>query len=218
MPYRIETPRLVLRCWEPDDAPLMKEAVDSSLEHLRPWMPWARFEPQSLDEKVQLAREFRGQFDLGEQYVYGIFEPDESRALGGSGLHPRGGDGSLEIGYWIRADSIGQGLATEVAAVLTRVGFEHFGLDRVDLSCDPENERSSEHPAQARLRRGRSAPPPAAAEDRRRPAPRPADVLDARRGARRLAVHGVRLRRVRRARPRALTKTATSGARHRHKP
>jgi RimJ/RimL family protein N-acetyltransferase len=144
--YRIETPRLVLRCWEPDDVPLMKDAVDSSLEHLRPWMPWARFEPQTLDEKLQLAREFRGQFDLGEQYVYGIFDPDESRALGGSGLHPRGGDGSLEIGYWIRADSIGQGFATEVAAVLTRVGFEHFALERVDLTVDPENERSRRIP------------------------------------------------------------------------
>ena len=75
-----------------------------------------------------------------------MFERDESRALGGSGLHPRGGDGSLEIGYWIRADSIGKGLATEIAAVLTRVGFEHFGLDRVDLSCDPENERSAKIP------------------------------------------------------------------------
>jgi len=52
----------------------------------------------------------------------------------------------LEIGYWIRVDSIGQGFATEVAAVLTRVGFEHFGLDRVDLSVDPENERSAKIP------------------------------------------------------------------------
>jgi RimJ/RimL family protein N-acetyltransferase len=144
--YRIETPRLVLRCWEPDDAPLLKDAVDSSIEHLLPWMPWARYEPQSLDEKLQLLREFRGQFDLGEQYVYGILEPDESRALGGCGLHPRGGDGSLEIGYWIRADAIGHGLATEAAAVLTRVGFEHFGLDRVDLGVDPENERSRKIP------------------------------------------------------------------------
>ena len=144
--YRIETSRLVLRCWEPDDAPLLKEAVDSSLEQLRPWMPWARYEPQSLDEKLQLAREFRGQFDLGEQFVFGILEPDESRALGGCGLHPRGGEGSLEIGYWIRADSIGRGLATEVAAVLTRVGFEHFGLERVDLTVDPENERSCKIP------------------------------------------------------------------------
>ena len=132
----------------------MKEAVDSSIEHLLPWMPWARYEPQSLDDKVELARKFRGQFDLGENFVYGVFEPDESRVLGGSGLHPRGGDGSLEIGYWIRADSIGKGLATEVAAVLTRVGFEQFGLDRVDVSGRPGERAQREDPPQARLRRG----------------------------------------------------------------
>jgi RimJ/RimL family protein N-acetyltransferase len=141
-PYRIETDRLVIRCWEPEDAPLLKEAVDSSLDHLRPWMPWAQFEPQTLDEKLELVRSFRGQFDLGTNFTYGLFDPDESRALGGSGLHPRGGEESLEIGYWIRADAIGRGLATEVAAVLTRVGFEQFGLTRVDISVDPENERS----------------------------------------------------------------------------
>jgi RimJ/RimL family protein N-acetyltransferase len=141
-PYRIETARLVLRCWEPEDAPLMKEAVDASIEHLLPWMPWARDEPQTLDEKMELARTFRGEFDLGTNFVYGVFEPDESRVVGGSGLHPRGGDGSLEIGYWIRSDSIGKGLATEVAAVLTRVGFEKFGLERVDVQVDPDNERS----------------------------------------------------------------------------
>jgi RimJ/RimL family protein N-acetyltransferase len=202
--YRIETPRLVLRCWEPDDAPLMKDAVDSSIEHLLPWMPWARYEPQSLDEKLQLAREFRGQFDLGEQYVYGIFEPDESRALGGCGLHPRGGDGSLEIGYWIRADAIGQGLATEAAAVLTRVGFEHFGLDRVDLSVDPDNGRSRKIPVKLGFVEEGPAP---AAEDRRRAAPGPADVLAAGGGTRRIAVPGVRIPRVRRARPRALSGT-----------
>jgi RimJ/RimL family protein N-acetyltransferase len=145
-PYRIETERLVLRCWDPEDAPLMKDAVDSSIEHLLPWMPWARFEPQTLDEKLELARTFRGEFDLGANFIYGVFEPDESRALGGSGLHPRGGDGSLEIGYWIRVDAVGRGLATEVCAVLTRVGFAHFGLERVDVTVDPANERSARIP------------------------------------------------------------------------
>jgi RimJ/RimL family protein N-acetyltransferase len=145
-PYRIETERLVIRCWDPEDAPLLKEAVDSSIEHLLLWMPWARFEPQTLDEKLELARTFRGEFDLGMNFIYGVFEPDELRALGGSGLHPRGGDGSLEIGYWIRADAVGRGFATEVCAVLTRVGFDHFGLERVDVTVDPENERSARIP------------------------------------------------------------------------
>jgi RimJ/RimL family protein N-acetyltransferase len=141
-PYRIETERLVIRCYDPEDAPLLKEAVDSSIDHLRPWMPWARNEPQTLDEKVELLRAFRSQFDADENYPYGVFTPDESRQLGGAGLHPRGGEGSLEIGYFIRADAIGQGLATEVTAVLTRAGIEKSGLERVDVQVDPENERS----------------------------------------------------------------------------
>jgi RimJ/RimL family protein N-acetyltransferase len=105
-------------------------------------MPWAHDEPQSLEQKVELLRTFRGQFDLGTNFVYGIFEPDESRQLGGAGLHPRGGEDSLEIGYFVRADSIGRGLATEVAAVLTRVGVEKCALGRVDIQVDPANERS----------------------------------------------------------------------------
>jgi RimJ/RimL family protein N-acetyltransferase len=57
-------------------------------------------------------------------------------------LHPRGAAGALEIGYWVREDAIGQGIATEVTAVLTRVGFEQCGLRRVDVQVDPANERS----------------------------------------------------------------------------
>jgi RimJ/RimL family protein N-acetyltransferase len=162
-PYRIETERLVIRCYDPEDAPLLKEAVDSSIDHLLPWMPWARNEPQTLDEKVDLLRRFRAQFDADENYPYGVFTPDESRQLGGAGLHPRGGEGSLEIGYFIRADAVGQGLATEVTAALTRAGIEKSGLERVDIQVEPANERSLRIPRklgfteEARLR-GRLEP------------------------------------------------------------
>ncbi|MDX6426482.1 MAG: hypothetical protein QOD52_1887 [Gaiellaceae bacterium] len=141
-PYRIETERLVIRCYEPEDAPLLKAAVDSSIDHLLPWMPWARFEPQSVEDKVELCRMFRGQFDLGQNYIYGIFSADETEQLGGSGLHPRANDGSLEIGYWVAASAIGRGIATEVTAALTRAGFEIAGLDRIDIQVEPTNDRS----------------------------------------------------------------------------
>jgi RimJ/RimL family protein N-acetyltransferase len=141
------TERLVARCWEPGDAPLLKEAVDASLDHLRPWMPWARDEPQTLEQKVELLRVFRGQFDRGENFVYGLFSADESEVVGGSGLHARAGDEiSLEIGYWIRASAIGQGYATEVTAALARVGLELCGADRIDIRVDPDNERSAAVP------------------------------------------------------------------------
>jgi len=140
--YRIVTPRLVLRCWDPRDAPLLKDAIDSSLDHLRPWMPWARHEPQTLAQKVELLREFRGQFDLGADSIYGIFDAGEERVLGGTGLHPRIGTGGLEIGYWIRASATRRGIATEAAAAQARVGLEIGRADRIEIRIDPENVAS----------------------------------------------------------------------------
>ena len=145
-PYRIVTERLVVRCWDPADAPLLKEALDSSLDHLRPWMPWAHEEPKPLVDKRQLLREFRGRFDLGQDFVYGIFSRDESEVVGGTGLHTRVGDEALEIGYWIRKSRIGQGFATEATAALTRVAFDVCDVDRVEIRVDPANERSSAIP------------------------------------------------------------------------
>jgi RimJ/RimL family protein N-acetyltransferase len=145
-PYRIETERLVIRCYDPRDAPLLNETVAASAAHLAEWMPWARLPRQTVAETVQLLRTFRGQFDHDENYVYGIYSRDESALLGGTGLHKRSNDGSLEIGYWVAASALRQGIATEVTAVLTRVGFELMGLDRVDLQIDPRNERSLKIP------------------------------------------------------------------------
>jgi RimJ/RimL family protein N-acetyltransferase len=141
-PYRIETERLVVRCWEPRDSPLLKEAVDASLDHLRAWMPWAAEEPQTPEEKVDLLRSFRSQFDAGENFVYGIFSADESEVLGGTGLMPRIGPGGLEIGYWVRTSAVRRGIATEASAVQTRVGFEICEADRIEIRIEPRNEAS----------------------------------------------------------------------------
>jgi RimJ/RimL family protein N-acetyltransferase len=145
-PYRIVTERLVVRCYEPSDAPLLKEAVDSSLDHLRPWMPWAHDEPQTVERKVELLRTFRGQFDLGQNFVYGLFSRDESELVGGSGFHLRVGGDAFEIGYWIRASEEGKGLTTESTAALTRVGFEVCEVDRIEIHVEPENEKSARIP------------------------------------------------------------------------
>lgn len=141
--YRIETERLVVRCWNPTDAALMKGAIDMSIEHLLPWMPWAHAEPEPLSAKVERLRSFRGKFDLNEDFTYGVFSADETEVLGGTGLHTRQGAGVLEIGYWIRVDHVGRGLATEVTGALTRVAFEIHRVHRVEIHCRPENEASA---------------------------------------------------------------------------
>ena len=63
-----------------------------------------------------------------------------------SGLHTRHGDDAFEIGYWIRESRVGEGLATEVSAALTRVAFEVSEVDRVEIRVDPVNERSRKVP------------------------------------------------------------------------
>ncbi|MGB4337816.1 MAG: GNAT family protein [Bacillota bacterium] len=144
--YGVKTERTMVRCWNPTDAALLKEAVDSSLDHLRSWMPWAEHEPTELEDKIELLRQWRGKFDLDQDFTYGVFDPDETRVLGGTGLHTRLGPEALEIGYWIRADSANRRLATEVAAALTRVAFEVHQVDRVEIHCDPANIRSAAIP------------------------------------------------------------------------
>lgn len=146
IPYRIHTPRLVIRCYQPDDAPLLKQSVDASLDHLLPWMPWADSEPQTIDEKVDLLRHFRARYDTGEDFVLAIFDREETELLGGTGLHRRAGEGTLEIGYWIAAAHEGHGYVTETAAALTRVAFQCHNVLRVEIRCDPKNTRSAAIP------------------------------------------------------------------------
>ena len=146
-PYRIETARLVLRCYEPEDAPLLKDAVDRSLEHLRPWMPWTPDAPEPLDDVYERLRTFRAEYDRDENWIMGVFSPDDTRCLGGTGLHPANeGEGGIEIGYFVAAEEIGQGYATELTAVLTRVAFDLLDRDRVVIRVDPANERSDRVP------------------------------------------------------------------------
>lgn len=144
--YRIETQRLVIRCYNPSDAWLLKTSIDQSREHLLPWMPWAEGDPEEIDTYITRLRAFRGRFDLGENFIYGIFSPEENFLIGGTGLHPRVGNRAVEIGYWIHKDYINQGYASETSMALTKVAFEISQMLRVEIHCDPANVRSAAIP------------------------------------------------------------------------
>jgi RimJ/RimL family protein N-acetyltransferase len=144
--YRIETKRLVIRCYDPADAPMLAESITENIEHLRPWLPWVYAEPEPLEEKVKRLKRFRGLFDLGQDFIYGIFSPDNSKLIGGTGLHTRLGEGELEIGYWIHKDYINRGLVTESTAALIKAAFELIHVHRIEIHCDPRNIASAAIP------------------------------------------------------------------------
>jgi len=140
--YRVVTPRLVIRCYAPTDAPMVKAAIDASLPELVKFLPWAHGEPTDVATKAALLRQFRGRFDLGQDFVYGIFDRAERECLGGTGLHTRQGPHIREIGYWIASAHTKKGYATEAASAMLQVAFRVDHVGRVEIRSLPENAAS----------------------------------------------------------------------------
>lgn len=142
VPYGFASERLVVRCYEPADAERLQRLLARNREHLLPWLPWAAGEPQSLEEKLETIRRFRGEFDRGGDFVMGIFLRETGTLIGGTGLHPRIGPDAFEIGYWIDREFEGQGLVQESTRGLVRLAFQHHRRAKVEIRLDPRNERS----------------------------------------------------------------------------
>lgn len=146
VPYRIETDRLVLRRFVTADATQLATVIPRNIDHLRTFMEWIAFEPQTIEQREQLIAEFARKFDAGEDYTLGMFTHDGA-LVGGTGFHVRTDPDRLAIGYWIDQGHEGQGLVTEACAALTWVALETAGADIVDISHAPRNARSAAVPA-----------------------------------------------------------------------
>jgi RimJ/RimL family protein N-acetyltransferase len=145
-PRRIECSSLVLRAPARGDALALREAVDSSLPHLRRWVRWAMREPASLEATVERIARNQKSFAAGVEFGYLVFTPGEETVIGSVGLHRRGKPNSLEIGYWIREGWTGRGFATEATDAVTRAGFLLPHIDRLEIRCDPRNVASARIP------------------------------------------------------------------------
>lgn len=136
---------MTLRGWSSADAAALSAAVTASLEHLRPWMWWAAHEPLDLATRTAQLESFGRDWAAGGDAVYGMVE--HGVVVGGCGLHRRRGPGVLEIGYWVHADHVRRGLATEAARSLTDAAFSVPGIERVEIHHDRANTRSRAVPA-----------------------------------------------------------------------
>ncbi len=144
-PTPIVTERLVLRPWIVEDADGLTAAITASVDHLRPWMPWAGAEPLGRTERVEIIQRFRAGWEAAEDFVIGIFL--DGTPIGGTGLHPRVGPGGFEIGYWIHVDHLGRGYATEAVRAVVDAAFALDGIDRVEIHHDVANVASGRIPA-----------------------------------------------------------------------
>ena len=137
----IETERLILREFRRDDRESVHEyAVDPEVYHFMPWGPNSEDETRAFIERgiTSRHRDPRLHFELA------ITLRETGRLIGGSGI--RAADESFraaDMGYCLRRDAWGKGLATEAAAGLIGFGFEQLRVHRIWATCDTRNVRSA---------------------------------------------------------------------------
>ena len=144
--YRVETERLVLRCWSPEDAPALRAALDKSDAHLRPWIPFMKDEPRSLEQTVDWLRGHRAAFDTNQNFRFGVFLADSGALVGENMLLTRQGPDAFEIGYLTHAGFERKGYAVEASAALVRLGFEHYKIRRIEIHHAAANQASGAIP------------------------------------------------------------------------
>ncbi len=163
-PERLDLGDLVVRRWAYGDVDALLVAVRSSWSHLRPWMPWARDEP---DREAQAGFVLASvhSWQEGTSFEYGVFDM-AGAVVAAVGLHSRLGPHGLELGYWVRADRAGRGVVSRAAAALTEAAWQLRGIEFLEVHCDEANVRSAAGARRIgfRLVEVRDDPPQAPAE------------------------------------------------------
>ena len=127
------TDRVVtLRPWRESDAAAIVECVDGEPEIAR-WLDRVP-QPYSLEDACASIA------GMGEQ-SFAITDAETGRVLGSIGFGPLE-DGVGEIGYWVRGDVRGRGVATRALVLVSRWALGLEGVARVQLRADVENAPS----------------------------------------------------------------------------
>lgn len=133
----------MLRPWRAEDAPLLRAAIDESLDSIKRWMSWGREEPSTLALLRARLQSYADDFDAGRRWRYAVCVGEAERLAGGASLHPRVGPEALEVSYWVRRGCRRRGIAAAAAAALARHAFTSHGVGHVDICVDVGNEASA---------------------------------------------------------------------------
>lgn len=125
---------LTLRPPEPEDAVTVARAVQASLAELEPWMPWAT---SDYDEAAAA-----WWIEHGDAHPFLILDA-EDEFIGTCGLNEFDDRNKrANLGYWVRSDRAGRGVATAATVLLASYGLTDLGLRRIEIVMAVENETS----------------------------------------------------------------------------
>ena len=146
-PDEIAAGPLVLSRSFPNAGAAVALAIRQSLDHLRPWMPWATDEQATVAAQTERLRQAVARWEAGTDHIFELRHADgDSAVLGAIGLHRRIGACAIEIGYWTHVDHSGQGYMGAAAKAVTSVARGLPDVERVEIHTDEANLRSAAIP------------------------------------------------------------------------
>ena len=134
----LETERLALREWTPEDAEAL-HVLTGDAEVMR-------YVGDSRTWDIGRVREWVGKLNVSYRTRgfsrWAVVEREGGLAVGSCGFAPLPWSGEIDFGYMFRRDRWGRGYASEITPAVLRYGFERYGFGEVVASIDPKNDAS----------------------------------------------------------------------------
>lgn len=138
---------LELRLIEPEHAEALFEVIDANREHVGRRMPWVEFTHTAEDTRTFSKQALR---DFAERKQLQLCILERGRIVGATGwidwkqgVQESVANGSADIGYWLIAEATGRGIVTRCVKQLLDLAFDTYGMFRITIRCEPDNERSA---------------------------------------------------------------------------
>ena len=129
---------VTLRAWAEDDLlEVVRCFEDPTISRWLPMIPYPYTEADARKWFATLAPRRAA----GNGAGLAIVDAVNGELLGGVGFRPDD-ERRAEVGYWVRRERRGEGIATRALRLILRWAFDELGFTRIQLHCDVENVAS----------------------------------------------------------------------------
>ena len=125
-------------------AKLLYNAINNNREHLSVFLPWIK-NMQSVNDFSNYIKNCELLYRQEKEVSFVIILNE--KPVGRIGLHHLNLQNKIgAIGYWLTKDAEGQGIISKSCKKLIDYGFNELGLNRIEIKCASENNKSQAIP------------------------------------------------------------------------
>ena len=135
---------IILKELELTDAEHIFKAIDYQRGYLGEWLPFVEF-TKSVKDSLDYVNSVVTMPEDCKEWQFSVFCGDDFAGLAGF----KGTDRlncKSEIGYWLKQEFQHRGIMTDSVRTLIKFGFSKLNLNRIQIKCATQNEKSNKIP------------------------------------------------------------------------